>query len=72
MSNKIIVNENICKGCALCTSACPKKIMKINREKLNEKGYNPVFVVDMERCIACSMCAIICPDSAIRIEKEDE
>ena len=70
MANKVTVNENVCKGCGLCTVACPKKIMVINRTKLNSKGYNPAAVEDIEKCIACAMCAIICPDSAIKVEKE--
>jgi len=49
--------------------ACPKKIMELNREKLNSKGYNPAVVVKTQECIACAMCAIICPDSAIKVEK---
>lgn len=70
MANKVTVDEQVCKGCALCTVACPKKIMEIDRSRLNGKGYNPSHVVDMEKCIACGMCAMMCPDSAIRVEKE--
>lgn len=70
MANRVTIDENVCKGCALCTVVCPKKIMVINRSKLNIKGYNPSMVDDMDKCIACAMCAIMCPDSAIKVEKE--
>lgn len=70
MANRVTISENVCKGCGLCTSVCPKKILVINRDKLNGKGYNPATVTDMEICIACGMCAMICPDSAIKVEKE--
>lgn len=70
MANRVLVDERACKGCGLCTVACPKKIMQIDRARLNEKGYNPVRCVDLETCIACGMCAIMCPDSAITVEKE--
>lgn len=70
MANRVTVEENVCKGCGLCTVACPKKIVEIDRDKLNTKGYNPARVVDIEKCIACAMCAIMCPDSAITVEKE--
>lgn len=70
MANRVTIDENVCKGCGLCTVACPKKIMVINRAKLNSKGYNPTMVEDIEKCIACAMCAIMCPDSAIKVEKE--
>jgi 2-oxoglutarate ferredoxin oxidoreductase subunit delta len=70
MANRVTVDENVCKGCGLCTVACPKNIMVIDREKLNVKGYNPACARDIEKCIACAMCAIMCPDSAITVEKE--
>ena len=70
MAGIITVFKDVCKGCGLCVSACPKKIMDIDRSGLNAKGYNPAKCVDMEKCIACAMCAIMCPDSAIKVEKE--
>ena len=70
MANRVTIDENICKGCNLCVATCPKKIMVLSREKLNQKGYNPAMVTDMDECTACAMCAIICPDSAIKVEKE--
>jgi len=71
MKGKVTVLEDVCKGCGLCTVACPQKIMALNMEKLNPMGYNPAEVTDMEKCIACAMCAMMCPDSAIKVEKED-
>ncbi|MDR3332530.1 MAG: 4Fe-4S binding protein [Synergistaceae bacterium] len=70
MGNRVIIDENVCKGCALCTTVCPKKILFIDKGRLNDKGYNPSAVTDMNLCIACAMCATICPDSAIRVERE--
>ncbi len=70
MASKVTIKEDVCKGCGLCTVVCPKKIMVLNRGKLNAKGYNPSMVSDIETCIACGMCAIMCPDSAIKVEKE--
>lgn len=70
MAAKVTIDENVCKGCGLCVVVCPKKIVEINRAKLNAKGYNPATAENMEKCIACAMCAIMCPDSAIKVEKE--
>ncbi|MCL2035150.1 MAG: 4Fe-4S binding protein [Oscillospiraceae bacterium] len=70
MANKVTINENVCKGCGLCVVACPKKIVELDHAKINDKGYHPAFVCDIDKCIACAMCAIMCPDSAIKIEKE--
>jgi formate hydrogenlyase subunit 6/NADH:ubiquinone oxidoreductase subunit I len=49
----------------------PKKILRLNLENVNQKGYNPVECTDIEACIACAMCAVICPDSVIGLERED-
>lgn len=71
MSNKTVIDEILCKGCELCVSVCPKKIIELNRQKINAKGYNPAYVTDMTQCTACAMCAAICPDSAIKVEKRE-
>lgn len=70
MSGKVTIDEINCKGCGLCTSVCPKKILEINRHKLNDRGYHPSYCRDEEQCIGCAMCGIVCPESAITVEKE--
>lgn len=69
MANKVIIDETVCKGCALCTVTCPRKILELDAARLNSKGYHPAVMTAQENCIACAMCAIICPDSAITVEK---
>ena len=64
---KMTVKFDICKGCGLCATACPKKIVKIQHEKLNNKGYYTAVCTDQDACIACTMCAMMCPDCAIVI-----
>lgn len=34
---RVIFNEDRCKGCKLCTAVCPKKIVIILEDKLNQK-----------------------------------
>jgi 2-oxoglutarate ferredoxin oxidoreductase subunit delta len=58
-----------CKGCSLCVVACPKNIIAINKEKLNDKGYYPAGLIAPDECIACGMCVIACPDVAIEIKE---
>ncbi|MEG2378273.1 MAG: 4Fe-4S binding protein [Oscillospiraceae bacterium] len=66
---KITIREDECKGCGLCVSACPKKILVMAKDKINCKGYNPVQIVDQDACIGCAMCATMCPDVVIKVEK---
>ena len=68
--NKVTSREDVCKGCGLCVSVCPKKILELQKEELNAKGYHPAGVTEPEKCIACAMCATMCPDVAIKVEKE--
>ncbi len=67
---KMKVEFDRCKGCGLCTTACPKKIVEIQQDKLNKKGYYTAVCVDDEKCIACGFCAMMCPDCAITITVE--
>ncbi|MBM6920931.1 4Fe-4S binding protein [Phocea massiliensis] len=65
---KFSINYERCKGCGLCVSVCPKKILMIDTARLNRKGYNPVEITDRAACISCAMCATMCPDCVITIE----
>ena len=38
---KVTISENVCKGCGLCTTVCPKKIVVLAHDILNAKGYHP-------------------------------
>lgn len=66
---KTTIDLSYCKGCGLCVSVCPKKILQLDAQALNAKGYHPAKIIDEAACIACGMCALICPDCAIRVEK---
>ncbi len=66
---KVTFNIELCKGCGLCVGACPKKIVKLDSEKINAKGYHPATVTDSEKCIGCAFCATMCPDCVITVEK---
>ena len=66
---KLTFDTEKCKGCELCVTFCPKKILVLDSET-NSKGYYPVKVTNIDECIACGTCAMMCPDSIITVEKE--
>jgi MinD superfamily P-loop ATPase containing an inserted ferredoxin domain len=66
---KITISKNACKGCGLCTLACPKKILAISKTVSNDKGYFIVEMTDPEKCTGCAACAINCPDCVIEVER---
>jgi 2-oxoglutarate ferredoxin oxidoreductase subunit delta len=60
---RVIVDEARCKGCALCTSACPQDVLIMAEDRLNARGYHPAQFIDPAgRCTGCGLCAVICPD----------
>jgi len=66
---KVTINIDKCKGCGLCVTACPKKIVALSKDKMNKLGFRPAEVVDEEKCIGCAFCATMCPDCVITVER---
>lgn len=67
----VLIDEARCKGCALCTTACPQGIIEINALSLNDKGYHPARLRDPQgHCTGCAICAVICPDACISVYRE--
>ncbi len=63
---RIEIEVERCKGCHLCISVCPKKIL-IVEDLFNQKGYAPVGITEMEKCTGCGLCAEMCPDICISV-----
>lgn len=66
---KVTLQTDLCKGCGLCVSACPKGCLTIAADSINKKGYSPVIMSAPEDCIGCAFCATMCPDCGITVEK---
>ncbi len=63
---KIEVNEMRCKGCKLCTQACPRQCIAMSKT-FSKTGYYPAQLAKPEACIGCGMCYLVCPDLAITV-----
>lgn len=66
---KLTFKTDNCKGCGLCITACPKKILVLATDKINNKGHHPVECIDENSCIGCAFCATMCPDCVIKVER---
>ena len=65
----ITIDEARCKGCGLCTIACPKKLVTMS-EISNSLGFTVAVFSDPEKCSGCALCAEMCPDVAIMVFKD--
>ena len=61
--------EERCKGCGICVSACPKKIIEMSADGFNSKGFRVARCVDGGACTGCAICALMCPDVVIEVKK---
>jgi len=53
------VRKELCTGCGLCASSCPKDAISFLRGKAE---------IDQNRCVHCGLCVKTCPRGAI-VEK---
>ncbi|MGM0410021.1 MAG: indolepyruvate ferredoxin oxidoreductase subunit alpha [Bacillota bacterium] len=67
---RVVFDEERCKGCELCTTVCPKNIIKM-ADRINSHGYHPAEVTDQDECISCGLCAQMCPDVVITVYKDE-
>ena len=65
----IIIDKELCKGCAYCVDACPLGVIVIEK-RFNKKGFFPASAEHIEKCTGCSMCAQMCPEIAIEVLQE--
>ena len=68
---KVIFNREKCKGCELCASFCPKKIIEMDTQ-VNAKGYCPAKITRQEECIGCQSCFFFNDTAATEIYMEEE
>jgi 2-oxoglutarate ferredoxin oxidoreductase subunit delta len=65
----IEIDEVRCKGCGLCTFACPKTLVSLS-ETPNSMGYTVAVFTNPDCCSGCALCAEMCPDVAIAVFKD--
>lgn len=57
-----VIRERWCKGCNVCVTFCPKKVLSLRNGK--------VFAERPDDCIGCRLCELRCPDFAITIKEK--
>lgn len=69
LRGRVSIATAICKGCGLCTVACPLGILVFTGNTVNLKGYQPPTVADAAKCTGCGNCARMCPDAVLTVER---
>jgi 2-oxoglutarate ferredoxin oxidoreductase subunit delta len=67
---EVTIFQELCKGveeCGICIEVCPKKLFSPS-DRLNQKGYKPPRVENLQACTQCQNCMIYCPDLAVAAE----
>ena len=71
---KLTLDKNLCVGCQICTLACPKEAIKLEKQPkiLGEKAKHAKIDIDLEKCNFCGICDILCPYGAIEVTVNGE
>jgi 2-oxoglutarate ferredoxin oxidoreductase subunit delta len=67
---KVVIDQELCKGCYLCIRACPVKVLERDIRP-NSSGSYPPVPVRAEQCIGCGNCFEVCPDVCIEVFDEE-
>ena len=67
---KLTLDKNFCVNCQICSLACPKEAITINKRlKDKEENSKKIIDIDLEKCNFCGVCDITCPYGAIKLTK---
>ncbi len=67
VSGTVVIDVERCKGCDLCTGACPVDVLALASRDVNNRGYHYAMMVMADACIGCAACATVCPDGCIEV-----
>lgn len=71
---KLTLDKNLCAGCQICTLACPKEAIKLEKQPKTqgEKAKKAKVDFDLAKCNFCGICDILCPYGAVKVTLNGE
>ncbi|HXX87976.1 MAG TPA: 4Fe-4S dicluster domain-containing protein, partial [Candidatus Acidoferrum sp.] len=66
---KLAVDKNYCVGCQICSLACPKEAIKVEKQPktAGQKAEKAKIDVDLAKCNFCGICDLACPYGAMKV-----
>ena len=71
---KLTLDRKLCVGCQICSLACPKEAIKLQKQPKfpGEKAEHAKVDIDLEKCNFCGICDVLCPYGAIKVTVNGE
>jgi 4Fe-4S ferredoxin len=71
---KLDLDRRLCAGCQICSLACPKEAIKLEKTPKieGEKAEKAKVDIDLDKCNFCAICDILCPYGAIKVTLKGE
>jgi 4Fe-4S ferredoxin len=66
---KLTLDKARCAGCQICSLACPKDAIKVEKDPKvqGEKARKAKVDIDLAKCNFCGICDVTCPYGAIKL-----
>jgi 4Fe-4S ferredoxin len=66
---KLALDKARCVGCQICSLACPKEAIKLEKQPKvqSEKAKKAQVDIDLAKCNFCGICDVSCPYGAIKL-----
>ncbi len=70
---KLALDKARCVGCQICSLACPKEAIKLEKQPKTqgEKAKKAKVDIDLAKCNFCGICDVSCPYGAIKLTLND-
>ena len=65
----VTIDAEACKGCELCITACPPRVLTMGGD-LNRAGFH--YPLLEPGCTGCAACLFVCPDFCFEVYRYHE